>query len=91
MLSEWVSGDQLSLQLLDFTDGESGLDYFMVYVGSAPYKTDIMRETLFRRDIIELDLLSMPVLDGYVYYVGAKVILHLAIEMCLLIKSFFLV
>ena len=76
VISEWVSGDQLSLHLLDFTDRESGLDYFMVNVGSAPYKTDIMRETLFRRDIIELALLSMPVLDGYVYYVGVKVILH---------------
>ena len=73
MSSEWISGGLLSLQLLDFNDDESGLDYFMVHIGSAPYKTDILTETIFKSDIIDLDLLSMSVLDGYVYYVGVKV------------------
>ena len=73
MLSEWISGDRLSLLLLDFTDDESGLDYFMVHVGSAAYKTDILTETMFKSDIIELDFLNMPVLDGNIYYIGAKV------------------
>ena len=72
-MSEWISGDLLSLQLLDFADDESGLDYFMVHVGSAPYRTDILTETMFKSDIFEIDLHNMPVLDGYVYYVGAKV------------------
>ena len=76
MNSAWISGNVLSLQLVDFSDRDSGLDYFMVHVGSAPYKTNIMKETLFSRDIIELDLQSLPVLDGYVYYAGAKVMLH---------------
>ena len=76
MNSEWISGEVLTLQLVDFSDGESGLDYFLVHVGSAPYKTNIMRETLFSGEIIELNLRSLPILDGYVYFVGAKVSLQ---------------
>ena len=94
MNSDWISGDALTLQLVDFSDGESGLDYFLVHVGSAPYKTNIMRETLFGRDIIELDLQILPVHDGYVYYVGAKVILHCVafmFRMCTNLYMFYLI
>ena len=71
--TRWISGDVLRVLLMDFLDKESGIDYFAVFVGSFNYRMDIVAETTYRDDVIEINLQDTNMMDGHVYYLGAKV------------------
>ena len=73
------------MQILDFYDKESGIDYFVIYIGSSRHEMDIMSEATQKNDRVEINLQTLPVADGHIYYVGVKVtkfMLHCSSYIC---------
>ena len=73
MLTRWISDDMLRVVLMDFSDEESGMDYFTIFVGSSSYSMDIVSETRYTDNLIEINLQNTDMMDGHVYHIGAKV------------------
>ena len=72
-VSNWISDGILTIQILDFSDEESGIDKYMVHVGSSKYKMDILSQSDHAGDMIQLSLQGTDVMDGHFYYLGLKV------------------
>ena len=51
MASKWFGGGMLSIHIKDFYDGESGIDYYVVTIGSSYHTANIVQETTYRQEL----------------------------------------
>ena len=71
--SNWLGGIHLRVHLKDFYDDESGIDYYVAAIASSHHRADIVQETTYRNDLIEIYIKEAPVTDGHSYFLGIKV------------------
>ena len=71
--SKWFGGSTLNIHIKDFYDGESGIHYYVVTIGSSYHTADIMQETRYRQELIDVNLDEATMTDGHTYYLGVKV------------------
>ena len=69
----WVSSNILRARLVGFEDSESGIDYFVAYIGSSKNTDDVMRTKTVKSDRLEFVLDEETSLDGHVFFLGVKV------------------
>ena len=73
MASKWFGGDMLNIHIKDFYDDESGIDYYVVTIGSSYHTADILQETTYRQELIGVNIDEAHMTDGHTYYLGVKV------------------
>ena len=72
-MSKWISDFVLEIQLLNWSDHESGIDKYITFVGSSRYTMDILSESEHTGETMVFDLHGTPILDGHLYYLSVKV------------------
>ena len=70
---KWLAENHLRVHVTNFIDDESGIDYYVATIGSSRQYADVIPETTYRNDLMEIDLEDAPLLDGHTYYLGIKV------------------
>ena len=58
---------------MDFSDTESGIDYYEAFVGSSTFTQDIVQPGKYDNELIEIFLPENLIMDGHRYYFGVKV------------------
>ena len=71
--SKWFGGNVLNIHLTDFYDDESGIDFYSISVGSHYHTADVLQQTTYRQDLIDINLDDAHMTDGHTYYLGVKV------------------
>ena len=66
--------------MTDFYDDESGIDFYSISVGSHYHTADVLQETTYRQDLIDINLDDAHMTDGHTYYLGVKVCKALSVS-----------
>ena len=72
-VSNWVKDSIFDVTLLGFTDSESTIDKYIVFLGSSRFRADVIAEREYDNNIVEINLEDTSVSDGHTYFLGAKV------------------
>ena len=76
--TKWTGDDVLRVDILNFIDEESSIDYYTLFIGSYAYSMDIVQEIQGTDEMVEVNLGGLDLKDGHVYFLGVKVIIFCA-------------
>ena len=71
--SNWVKDSIFCVSLGEFIDDESTIDKYITFLGSSWFRADIIQEREYDSNEVEINLEEATVIDGHIYYLGAKV------------------